>query len=72
MGVLGEIGFDINKASNYSIEPNADVHELMLNSDAFCALQSSTVIESAISGKRVILPAFENYRSTENYLNMSS
>jgi hypothetical protein len=65
--VLNEIGFNTNKVDNYSVEPNADVHELILNSDVFCALQSSTVIESSISGKPVIVPVFENYRSTENY-----
>jgi hypothetical protein len=65
--VLNEIGFDTNKVDNYSVEPNADVHELILNSDVFCALQSSTVIESSISGKPVIVPVFENYKSTKNY-----
>jgi len=65
--VLNEIGFNTNKVDNYSVEPNADVHELILNSDVFCALQSSTVIESSISGKPVIVPVFENYKSTKNY-----
>jgi len=65
--VLNEISFDINKVDNYSIEPDIDVHGLILDSDVFCALQSSTAIEAAISGKPVILPIFENYRSTENY-----
>jgi hypothetical protein len=65
--VLDEIEFNKEKADNYSVEPYADVHELILNSDIICALQSSTAIESAISGKPVILPVFKNYRITENY-----
>jgi hypothetical protein len=65
--ILNEIGFDISKVDNYSVEPNADVHGLILNSDVICALQSSTVIEAAISAKPVILPVFDVYRSTENY-----
>ncbi len=69
--VLKEIDFDINGVNNYSIEPNADVHELIFDSDVICALQSSAAIEAAISGKHVILPVFENYRNTENYQDFS-
>jgi CDP-glycerol glycerophosphotransferase (TagB/SpsB family) len=65
--VLKEIGFNKNDVDNYSVEPSVDVHELILSSDVICALQSSTAIESAISGKPVILPVFDNYRKTENY-----
>jgi len=65
--VLNEINFNINKVDNYSVESNANVDELILSSDVICTLQSSTAIEAAISGKPVILPVFENYRSTENY-----
>jgi len=65
--VLDKMDFNVDKYDNYSIEPNSDVHDLILNSDVICSLQSSTVIESAISGKPVILPIFENYRSSENY-----
>jgi hypothetical protein len=68
--ILSDIDFD-NKVNNYFIEPNADVHNLILNSDVICSLQSSTAIEAAISGKPVILPVFDNYRSTENYQDFS-
>ena len=68
--ILNDIDFD-NKVSNYFIEPNADVHNLILNSDVICSLQSSTAIEAAISGKPVILPVFDNYKSTENYQDFS-
>jgi len=69
--VLMESGFNKDDMKNYLVEPDADVHELILNSDVICALQSSTVIESAISGKPVILPIFENYRETKNYKDFS-
>jgi len=65
--VLKGIGFNQDKVNNYSIEPYADVHELILSSNVICGLQSSTVIESAISGLPVILPVFKNYRESENY-----
>jgi hypothetical protein len=65
--VLKEIGFNREEVENYSVNPYADVHKLMLNSDVICALQSSTVIESSISGKPIILPIFKNYRQTDNY-----
>ena len=68
--ILSDIDFD-NKVNNYFIEPNADVHNLILNSDVICSLQSSTAIEAAISGKPVILPVFDNYKSTENYQDFS-
>jgi len=65
--VLNEIDFDINKSNNYSVCPNANVHNLIKSSNVICALQSTTVIESAISGKPIILPVFESYRATENF-----
>ena len=52
---------------NYTIEPDANVHDLILNSDVVIALQSSTVLESAIAGKPVIFPLFYNYKETKNF-----
>lgn len=68
--ILKDADFD-SKAGNYFIEPDVDVHDLILNSDVICALQSSTAIEAAISGKPVILPVFDSYRSTGNYQDFS-
>ncbi len=65
--VLDEIGLDMNEVDNYSVDASSDTHELILNSDVFCAFHSSTAIEAAISGKPVILPVFESFRSIENY-----
>ena len=68
--ILKDFGYK-NNINNYSVEPNANVHKLIFNSDVICALQSSTVIESAIAGKPIILPVFKNYRKTENYKDFS-
>ena len=65
--VLNEINFDASAIDNYFIEPNADVHKLIFDSNVICALQSSTAIEAAITGKPVIFPLFKSYRSTKNY-----
>ena len=65
--VVNETGIDLNKLKNYTIEPDANVHDLILNSDVVIALQSSTVLESAIAGKPVIFPLFYNYKNTDNF-----
>ncbi len=69
--VVNEVGIDLNKSKNYTIEPDADVHDLILNSDIVIALQSSTVLESAIAGKPVIFPLFYNYTETKNFNDFS-
>jgi hypothetical protein len=66
--VISESGVDISKLDNYKIEPNADVHKLIIESDVICALQSSTVIESALAGKKVIFPLFNGYTETDNFM----
>ena len=65
--VVNETGIDLNKLKNYTIKPDADVHDLILNSDVVIALQSSAVLESAIAGKPVIFPLFYNYKGTKNF-----
>jgi len=49
--VVNETSIDLNKLKNYTIEPGANVHDLILNGDVVIALQSSTVLESAVAGK---------------------
>ena len=61
----------IKPNGNYSIQPHADVHDLILNSDVICSLQSSTTIEAAIAGKPVILPIFDEYRNTPHFNDFS-
>ena len=65
--IINELGIDLNKLDNYTIEPNVNVHDLIINSDVIIALQSSTVLESAIAGKHVIFPLFYNYKETKNF-----
>jgi len=62
-----ESGIDLSKLKNYSIEPDANVHDLILSSDVVVALQSTTVAESAIAGKPVIFPLFYKYKETKNF-----
>jgi len=64
---VNESGIDLSRLKNYTVEPDANVHELILNSDVAIALQSTTVVESAIAGKPVIFPLFYNFRQTKNF-----
>ncbi len=65
--IVNETGIDLSKLKNYTIEPIANVHKLIINSDVVIALQSSTVLEAAIAGKPVIFPLFYNYKETKNF-----
>jgi len=64
---VNESGIDMSKLRNYTVEPDANVHDLIMNSDVVIALQSTTVIESAIAGKPVIFPLFYKYKETKNF-----
>jgi len=64
---VNESGIDFSKLRNYTVEPNADVHDLIINSDVVIALQSTTALESAIAGKPVIFPLFYKYKETKNF-----
>ena len=75
---VGHISWDIYKEicnshgvngglPNYVVDPNADVHNLILSSDIICALQSSAVLESMFAGKRVIFPLFFDYMNSDHY-----
>jgi len=65
--IVNEMDNDLRKLKNYTTELDANVHDLILNSDVVIALQSSTAIESAIAGKPVIFPLFYNYKESENF-----
>jgi len=66
--VVSSSKINVHNLKNYSVEPEANVHEMILDSDIICGLQSSTILESAIAGKRVILPLFYNFLKTD-YVN---
>jgi hypothetical protein len=63
--VVDESGIDLSKWKNYTVEPDADFHDLIVNSDVIIALQSTAVLEAAIAGKSVIFPLFYGYKETK-------
>ncbi len=65
--VVLESGVDIKKLDNYIVDAHADVHSLIAESNVVCGGQSSTTIESFLLGKRVILPVFCGYISTDYF-----
>ncbi len=62
--VVSSSGIEVEALDNYVVDADLDVHELIKHSDIICGLQSSTTIESAILGKRVVFPFFNNYMKT--------
>jgi len=66
---VNKSGIDLSRLKNYTIEPDANVHDLIMNSDVIIALQSTTAAESAIAGKPVIFPLFYNFRQTKIFNN---
>ena len=64
---VNKSGIDLSRLKNYTIEPDANVHDLIMNSDVIIALQSTVPAESAIAGKPVIFPLFHNFRQTKNF-----
>jgi hypothetical protein len=65
------MGVDFSKLKNYTTEPDANFHDLILNSDVVIALQTSAALEAAIAGKPVIFPLFYNYKETKNFNDFS-
>ena len=50
---------DISNINNLHILPDIDAHDLILRSDVICGFSSTTLLESAIAGKLVIIPYFD-------------
>jgi hypothetical protein len=67
LNTVSQCNIDVNKLNNYKVLPDANVHDLILNSGVICALQSSTVLESAIARKRIVFPLFNKYSCSKNY-----
>lgn len=65
--VVSESKVNIDKLDNYLVDPYADVHELIMESDILCGGQSTTSVEALFLGKQVILPLFCNYKNTEYF-----
>ena len=62
---MSEISLNANEIKNLSILPDADPQDLILNSKFTIGLNSSVVLESAVSGIPVIIPYFNELRKKE-------
>ncbi len=56
---------DESTLPNLKIMPNADVHELILDSKVIVGLKSTTVFEAMIAKKNIVVPHFESLRNSE-------
>jgi len=54
----------VGNLENYSVQPFANVHDLILSSTVIIGFHNSTVVESALSNKPVILPIFDILRNS--------
>jgi|APSaa5957512535_1039671.scaffolds.fasta_scaffold34038_2 hypothetical protein len=57
----------VHELPNYSINAEINVHDLIIDSDIICAFQSTTALEAAYAGKRVIMPLYHNFKNTKYY-----
>ena len=57
--VLRKNNMDISKIKNLHIMIDIDAHDLILRSDIICSFSSTLMLESAIAGKPVIVPHFD-------------
>ena len=64
--IISKSSINVHNLKNYVVDAAIDAQELILNSDIVCGLQSSTVLESAVAGKRVIFPVFYDYLKSEH------
>jgi len=62
--VIKNSGVNIAELDNYIVNADLDVSKLLIEADVVCGLQSSTTVEAAFAGKRVILPMFDGFRDT--------
>ena len=69
--IVKNSNIDVDKLGNYKVLPEANVHKLIMDSDVICCLQSSTALESAIAGKRVIFPLFYQFMDTPYFNNFA-
>ena len=65
--IVNEAGIDFSRVKNYTVEPDANTHDLIMNSDVVIGLDSTAIVESAIAGKPVIFPLFYKYKETEKF-----
>ena len=67
--VVNKSNIDIKKLPNYKVDVDLNVSDSIVKSSVICALQSSTVVESAFAGKRLILPLFHDFLDSPHFDN---
>jgi len=67
MKIFDELGVDLRDIPNYKICPNASAENLIFESKLVSSFHSTTTIEAAIAGKRVLLPLLEDYQKSRNF-----
>lgn len=55
------------KGNNITIDYFTNTHDLILNSDIIIGMQSTTILESLIANKLVILPLFRNFKNSAHF-----
>jgi len=63
--VFSKNNIESKRIDNLFIDSDVNVHDLILESDVICAFTSTTVLESAISAKPVIIPYFDEALKAE-------
>jgi len=59
--VLEKIDPAYRKLTNFSVQTNIDVHELLLSSTVVCGFYSTVLLEAALVRKPVVLPLFDYF-----------
>ena len=60
---LKDSSIEIEKIPNLTIREDLDLHELILETDVVCGLQTSALIEAAVIGLPVIIPYFKDVQN---------
>jgi len=58
IAALQDAGLEIDTLPNLKIVPETNAHQLIFDADVICAYGSTTLLESGIAGKPVIMPCF--------------
>ncbi len=59
LSLLSKQSPPLNALKNLHVLEDADVHDIIMSSDVICSFGSTTLLESAVAGKPVIVPFFE-------------
>jgi hypothetical protein len=62
--VLERIDPTYRELTNFSVQPDMDVHNLLLSSTVVCGFYSTVLFEAALARKPVVLPFFDYFRES--------